>query len=209
LGASPETANLHFHERIIAPLILNIEYLFLLLIPLLTMRSLASERAQGTFELLASSLVRPWELVLGKFVALAVVVVALAGVVALEPMVLRFIAEPGSAFDYGALATALVGLILLGWSFAAVGLAASSLTENPALAAGGSLLVLLFAWVLRLAGQADGFWGQFLPAISPLTRLENFAIGRLAVGDMLYFVVLISASLLVAMRAVDSHRWHG
>jgi len=208
-GATPEAANLHFHERIVAPMILNIEYLFVLLMPLLTMRVLASERAQGTFELLAASLVRPAELVLGKFFALAVVVLALTAVVGIEPVVLSQLAEPGSAFDWGALATALIGLFLLGCSFAAVGLAASSLTDSPPLAAGSSLLVLLFAWVLRLAGGGEGFWAQFLPALSPLTRLENFAIGRVAAGDLAYFVVLIAVSLLLAMRAVDSHRWHG
>lgn len=208
-GANPEAANLHFHERIVAPLILNIEYLFVLIVPLITMRVLASERAQGSFELLASSLLRPWELVVGKFLALVVVILALCSVVAVEPVILAFIAEPGSAFDYGALASAIFGLCLLGSAFAAVGLAASSMTESPALAAGGSLLVLLFAWVLRLAAQGEGFWGNFLPALSPLTRLENFAIGRIAAADMVYFLVVIIAALVIALRAVDSHRWHG
>ena len=40
-GANPEAANLHFHERIIAPMVLNIEYLFVVIVPLLTMRTLA------------------------------------------------------------------------------------------------------------------------------------------------------------------------
>jgi ABC-2 type transport system permease protein len=208
-GADPEATNLHFHERIIAPLILNIEYLFLLLMPLLTMRSIAQEKVDGTFELLASSPLRPWELVLGKFIALALVVCSLVAVVALAPLVLSSIAEPGSAYDWGALACALLGLLLLGMSFAAVGIAASALTESPALAAGGSLLCLLFAWVLRSAAQGDGFWATLLPALSPLTRLENFAIGRLVAGDLAYFLVLIGAALLLAIRGVDSHRWHG
>jgi ABC-2 type transport system permease protein len=208
-GANPEAANLHFHERIIAPLVLNIEYLFVLMIPLLCMRTLASERAQGSFELLAASLVRPWELILGKFLALTVVVVALCGVVCLEPLILAAIAEPGSAFDFGALATAMIGLGLLGCAFAAVGLAASALTESPALAAGGSFLFLLFAWVLRVGGQGEGFWGQLLPALSPLTRLENFAIGRLSAADIGYFLVLIALALTVALRGVDRHRWQG
>ena len=208
-GANPEAANLHFHERIVAPLILNIEYLFVVVIPLLSMRTLAAERSQGSFELLAASLVRPWELVCGKFLALVGVIIALCGVIALEPLILAWIAEPGSAFDYGALATAIVGLCLLGCAFAAVGLAASALTESPALAAGGSFLFLLFAWVLRLGGQGDGFFGQLLPALSPLTRLENFAIGRLSAADIGYFLVLIALGLLVALRGVDKHRWHG
>ena len=84
-GANPEAANLHFHERIVAPLILNIEFIFVLIIPLLTMRTLASERAQGSFEMLASSLLRPFELVAGKFLALSLVVLLLVSVVAVEP----------------------------------------------------------------------------------------------------------------------------
>ena len=208
-GANPEAANLHFHERIIAPMVLNIEYLFVVIVPLLTMRTLAAERAQGSFELLAASLVRPWELIAGKFAALMVVVLGLCVVIGLEPLILAWIAEPGSAFDYGALTTALLGLFLLGSAFSAVGLAASALTRSPALAAGGSFLFLLFAWVLRLAGRGGGFWGELLPSLSPLSRLESFAIGRLAAADIAYFVVLIACGLLVAQRSVDRHRWQG
>ena len=107
------------------------------------------------------------------------------------------------------LTTALLGLFLLGSAFSAVGLAASALTRSPALAAGGSFLFLLFAWVLRLAGRGGGFWGELLPSLSPLSRLESFAIGRLAAADIAYFVVLIACGLLVAQRSVDRHRWQG
>jgi hypothetical protein len=50
---------------------------------------------------------------------------------------------------------------------------------------------------------------QILPEISPLTRLENFAIGRFVVADLLFFLVVMIASFVLATRAVDAHRWQG
>ena len=89
--------------------------------------------------MLAASLVSV-ELVAGKFAALMVVVLGLCVVIGLEPLILAWIAEPGSAFDYGALTTAFAGAVLtrerlLGGRFG--GVCADS---SPALAAGGSFL---------------------------------------------------------------------
>ena len=206
-GSNPEAAGLHFHERIVVPLVFNMQLVFVLLIPLLTMRSLAVEQEEGSFELLAASVLRPQELVLGKFLALSGVVSSLVGVIALQPLVLAWFAEPGSAFDWMALAGALGGMWLLGLSFAAVGLCASSMTRHSVLAAGGAFMFLLFSWVLRSGGSGDGFWAEFLPSLSPLTRLESFAVGRLVLADVLYFVSVISAALVLAVRFVEGRRW--
>jgi ABC-2 type transport system permease protein len=206
-GADPEGAGLHFHQRIVVPLVFNMQLVLLLLIPLLTMRSLAVEQEEGSFELLAASVLRPTELVLGKFLALALVVSSLIAVIAVQPLTLAWFAEPGSAFDWSALGSALGGLWLLGLSFAAVGLCASSMTRHSVLAGGGAFMVLLLSWVLRSSGGGDGFWAEFLPGLSPLTRLESFAVGRLVLADLLYFFSVIATALLLAVRAVEGRRW--
>lgn len=208
-GANPEAVNLHFHERIIAPLILSVENIFLLVIPLVTMRSIAGERSQGSFELIASSGLRPWQYILGKSLAMDVLVLLLILPVAVQGLLLKMNAEQGSAFDTPGFFLSLAGLFLLGRSFAGVGLAISAMTRAPALAAGATFFLLLLAWVLASAGGGDGFVAQILPQLSPLTRLENFAIGRFVVADLLFFVVVMIVSFVLATRAVDAHRWHG
>ena len=208
-GANPEAVNLHFHERIIAPLILSIENLFLLVIPLVTMRSIAGERSQGSFELIASSGLRPWQYILGKTFAMDVLVILLILPVAVQGLLLKFNAEQGSAFDTPGFILSLIGLFLLGRSFAGVGLAISAMTRSPTLAAGATFFLLLLAWVLASAGGGTGLLAQILPEISPLTRLENFAIGRFVVADLLFFLVVMIASFVLATRAVDAHRWRG
>lgn len=207
-GANPEAVNLHFHERIIAPLILSIENIFLLVIPLVTMRSIAGERAQGSFEFVVSSGLRPWQYVLGKLLAMDILVLLLILPVALQGVLLKLNAESGSAFDNQAFLLSLIGLYLLGRSFAGVGIAASAMTRNPTMAAGASFFILLLAWVMA-SGGGEGFFAQLLPQLSPLARLENFAIGRLVFADLTYFLVLILVSALLALRAVDADRWRG
>ena len=117
-------------------------------------------------------------------------------------------ADP-EAFDTPGFILSLIGLFLLGRSFAGVGLAISAMTRSPTLAAGATFFLLLLAWVLASAGGGTGLLAQILPEISPLTRLENFAIGRFVVADLLFFLVVMIASFVLATRAVDAHRWQG
>jgi len=206
-AANPQATNLHFHERIIAPMTLSIETVFLLLIPLLTMRCVASERVEGTFEWLASSPLRPLELVFGKLLALSGVVFALCLVVAVEPLLLLWQSEPGSAFDFPAYFLTLFGLYLLGLAFASIGLAASALSASPMVAAGSSFFILLLSWVLSGGGASDSEMARLFAQLSPLSHLENFALGRLVLSDLIYFIVVIGVSLVLAYRGVDAHRW--
>ena len=194
-GANPEAVNLHFHERLLPHLSSRLR-VFLLVIPLVTMRSIAGERSQGSFELIASSGLRPWQYILGKTFAMDVLVILLILPVAVQGLLLKFNAEQGSAFDTPGFILSLIGLFLLGRSFAGVGLAISAMTRSPTLAAGATFFLLLLAWVLASAGGGTGLLAQILPEISPLTRLENFAIGRFVVADLLFFLVVMIASFV-------------
>ena len=135
----------------------NVEYvlgfssaIFIVIVPLLTMRTLAGERAQKTDQLLYSLPISTTAIVLGKYLALLVIFLLPLGLVALDPLLFSFFGDVSLRTAYGSLfAFALAGAALL-----ALGLFLSSLTDNQGLAAGiGMAAILLNYCSVSLAEQ--------------------------------------------------------
>jgi ABC-2 type transport system permease protein len=109
-------------------------YLFMFLVPAITMRSLAEERREGTFELLLTRPLTNLQIVLGKYFAGLVIVLF-----ALVPTLVYYfsvdvLGTPQGNIDTGAVIGSYIGLFLLGSSFTAIGLFASSVSKNQVIA---------------------------------------------------------------------------
>ncbi len=120
----------------------NMSFMYLVLIPFLTMRSLAEERRQRTDQLLFSLPLSLTEVVLGKYIAMLAVLAIPVCVVAVYPLILSRYGTVPMENAYAAL----LGFYLLGASLAAIGIFVSSLTEHQAIAAGLSFAVFLFTY---------------------------------------------------------------
>jgi ABC-2 type transport system permease protein len=173
--------------------------LFLLSIPIITMRLLAEERRLRTLELLLTSPVTEAQVVIAKYLAsmtLVLLMVALSGSYA---VVLGIFGEPNWAPIYGGY----LGLVLLGSALVSIGLLASSLTANQLIAALLSLGLFLLLWVI------DDF-GWLLPApfdalsvnMSLSTHFVPFAIGSLYLSDAGFFLSLTLLGLFLSVRAL-------
>ena len=173
--------------------------LFLLSIPIITMRLLAEERRLRTLELLLTSPVTEAQVVIAKYLAsmtLVLLMVALSGSYA---VVLGIFGEPNWAPIYGGY----LGLLLLGSALVSIGLLASSLTANQLIAALLSLGLFLLLWVI------DDF-GWLLPApfdalsvnMSLSTHFVPFAIGSLYLSDAGFFLSLTLLGLFLSVRAL-------
>ena len=182
----------------IAPLLLFI------IVPFLTMRLLAEERAQGTLELLLTMPVTDWEVVLGKYLAamgLLTVLTLLTTPFAISVSLL-------GPLDKGATVAAYIGMLLMCGAYAAIGLMASALTKSQIVAA----LVALFV------GFGLYIFGSLMPILPPdlanlanalsiNSRFQSIARGVLDTRDVLYFVTLSAGCLLVAQAGLESRRW--
>lgn len=113
---------------------------FVVIVPLLTMRSIAEERRQKTDQLLYTLPITTTQVVLGKFAALLAVYLLPLAVVALYPLLFAQFGDVYLPTSYGAL----FALFLLGAALLALGLFLSSLTDNQGLAAGLGVAVILF-----------------------------------------------------------------
>jgi len=122
----------------------NMVTVLMLVLPLLTMRLFAEEKRSGTLELLLTSPVRDWEVVVGKYLAaLGVFVLALllTGVYAL---ILEVLGSP----EWGPLLSGYLGVLLFGSAVLAIGVWTSSWTRNQVIAAFTAAIIVLFLWVI-------------------------------------------------------------
>jgi len=178
-----------------------------LFVPAITMRMWAEEKKLGTLELIMTMPVRDSEAVLGKFLAsFAFLVLTFALSFLTIPMMLEWLGEP----DWGPIIGGYAGLLFLGASFTAAGLAISSMTENQFIA----FLVSSVICVLLL-GIADLFQLVSLPGVLNdlvlwLDAGAHFdSIGRGVVDsrDVIYYLSVIGFFLFLNYRAVTSRRW--
>ncbi len=170
--------------------------------PLLTMRLLAAERGGTGIELLLSSPVSPGQIVLGKFVAALSIYALLLLQLALMPLALL----PFVAIDIGALATAVLGLLLFCSACCAVGVYFSSLTRQTAVAALGSFGALFLLWVVGIAQTAAESGLTVFGYLSLARHLQTFLTGLLDSTDIVYYLLVCSVFLTLAIRHIDNLR---
>jgi len=193
--------------------------LILPIVPLTTMRVLAEERRQGTLEMLLTSPVRDWELVVGKWLgslgffglmfAFTLVYVALF-LVYLPKVTVHVFNLPLSFgdVDFGLLLSGYLGLIALAATFLAIGVLCSSITQIQIVAAFltfGALLVLYYCGTAAQFLQPP--YAGFFAYIGASNRYAGFGQGQIALKDAVYFVSLTFTSLFLATRVLESRKW--
>lgn len=184
-------------------------YVFLFLIPAITMRSFSEEKKSGTLELLLTRPITEWQLVIGKTLAALTIVV-----IALLPTLVYFytiyqLGNPVGNIDAAGVVGAYIGLILLAAVLTAVGTFASSLTDNQIIS---FISALFFGWVLL---EGIGYLGQLLGGdlglmISGFGLAYHYAALSKGVLDVYNLVFLLSgvALFMSATRLViQSRKW--
>jgi len=194
-------------ESVLRPLFSNISVILLLLIPLLTMRLFAEERRAGTIELLLTYPVRDGAVLIGKYLAALALYAIMLAFTLLYPALLAYF---GARPEWGPLLTGYLGLLLMGATFLAVGLFASSLTENQIVASLITFGVLLIFWVLGWSADAvGGSWGKVLSDLSLLEHYDTFSKGILDTKDVIYYVNFTVIALFLTLRSLEARRWKG
>jgi ABC-2 type transport system permease protein len=198
-------AQFNLNDRVIAPAMGTFSFVYVLLVPVLTMRVIAEERANGTFELLLTSPLTTWELVLGKYLGVLGMIAILVGLTALYPALLFAYGDPEPLRTLGGL----LGVFLYGASLAALGCFVSSLTSSQTIAAAvamvAGLMLLLVDVVADLAGA--GPLADLLRWLGIRVHFEEMLQGVIATPDLAYFAVVIVFFLTLTRTSVESLRW--
>ena len=183
----------------------NLAVTLLFLLPMLTMKHLAEERRQGTFELMMTAPVPLWSLLLGKWLASLVLCALLLAGTAIFPAILAYYGDP----DWGLIYTSYLGLFLCCAAFVSAGLFSSSLTDEPVTAGLGGVLVLLPFWLAGAVGErVETKWiADTLRALAFQTHIEPFSRGVVDSADCIWFVLFSFAFLFGTWRSIESRRW--
>lgn len=182
----------------------NVTVILLFITPLLTMRLLADEQRAGTLEILLTSPVRDWEVVVGKFLAALGLFAIMLLCTLVYPMILLWV---GGNPDPGPIITSYLGLVLLAGAMLAIGTLASALTENQIVAAVIAFAVLLVLWLIGAAGNVATGAAPVLESLSLLGRFEDFARGAINLEDVIYYLSLIAGALFIATRVLETRRY--
>jgi len=202
----PDNYNGHgLTEVVIAGFYQSSGLILLLITPFLTMRLFSEELRSGTIKLLLSSPITITSLVLGKFVGLYLFMCGIVFMVSLMPASLAL----GTTLDFGQLAAAFLGLLLLTGTFTAAGVFVSTLFRQPVIAAVCTLMLLLMLWTSHLAGSDDtNTISSVASYLSLLQHYNNFTAGLLNSVDLASFLILTSSFLLLGIWRIDALRTH-
>lgn len=181
-------------------------YLLICLIPALLMRSIAGEKADGTYGLLLSRPLRTSQIVLGKFFGgLTIVILAILPTL-IYVLSIYVLAFPSGNIDLGAMKGSYLGLILVGSSFVAIALFCSSLTNNPIVAFLLAVFVNFFIFYAIGATSKILSFGEFEDVIKNFGAEQHYlAISRgvLLGNDLFYFLSIIFVFLVFSIGHLD------
>jgi ABC-2 type transport system permease protein len=208
LWVFPDSSILEYGYSGLDSLFSTAPYLFMFLVPAVTMRSLAEERKEGTFELLATRPLTDWQIIIGKYLACLLIVLF-----ALLPTLIYYysvytLGNPQGNIDTGAVIGSYIGLFLLGGSFTAIGIFASSITNNQIIAFTVAVFLCFFAF-------------SGLDSLSGLLSLQNYGLqdfginehyqsisrGVLDTRDLLYFLSFIAVFISITKTILGGRKW--
>jgi ABC-2 type transport system permease protein len=188
-----------------SPLPFGVIELALLVVPLLTMSTLASERSAGTLPLLFSTGLSPAQILLGKYLAVLIwlalwLLLALAIPVSLAH---------GTTLDWGKLAAATLGTFLALAVLGAIGVACSAFASHPAVAAVAALMAGLALNCINLGAQMAGVSSGFLNWLAMGTHQETLLRGLVSSADITWFLLVIAVALALGIQRLAADRERG
>lgn len=180
-------------------------FVYVILVPLLTMKSFSEERKTRTEQLLLTAPVTLPGMVAAKFLAALTLFASCQLVAALAFFILARYAQLKVAIIFGNL----LALLLVGMAFIAVGLFVSALTENQLAAAVATVGILLLFLLIGYANQfINVYWIRFIfSCLSVWTRFQNFGQGVFDVAALFYYLSVTAVFLFLTVRIYDRRRY--
>ena len=185
-------------------------WVFLFLIPAITMKMFAEERKNGTIELLLTKPISDLSIILAKFLAgLCLVVLSILPTIVYVIAVYQLGAPKGN-LDLGGITGSYIGLIFLGGVFVAIGVFSSSVTNNQIIAFIISVLLSAFAYIgfdaitsLEIFGNAD----LIIKSIGINQHYVSISRGVIDSRDVIYYLSAIVFFLLLTKISLESRNW--
>lgn len=206
----PETSILEYGYADVFTLFSLGPYVFIFLIPAITMRSFAEEKKGGTMELLLTKPLSDWDIILGKYFACFFLVL-----LALIPTIIYYasvyaLGNPAGNIDTPGVMGSYIGLLLLGGVFCAIGIFASSVTPNQIVSfiLAAFLCYILFSGFESIASLE--VWAEhalFVRQLGIVYHYDSLSKGLIDSRNLVYFFSITAFMLLVTRITVGARSW--
>ncbi len=191
----------------LSPVISGVLFILMLMVPVISMRVMAEERRQKTDQLLLTSPVSVYGLVIGKYLALLTVFLVPVLVACLMPLIMSAFGKVAYAESY----TAILGYFLYGAACLALGLAISTVTESQVIAAVLSFIALFTTYIMggivSMLTRSGNKLFQVLSVLDFSSKLENFMNGVLDLKEIVYFLSIILFFLFLSVQLIEKRRY--
>ena len=206
----PETSVLNYGFADLETLFSFGPYVFLFLVPAITMRMFAEEKNSGTLELLMTKPLTEFQIIIGKFLAGFTLVIF-----SLIPTVLYYfsvyhLGNPPGNIDTAGVIGSYIGLILLGGVFTSIGILASSLTNNQIVS---FILAIFLSFIFYYGFQSIAginIWGGYASIIEQFGILYHYNFlskGLIDLGNVVYFISIALIMILLTKLVLSSRKW--
>jgi ABC-2 type transport system permease protein len=192
-------------QAVITPIFGNINFIFVFLCPLLTMRSFAEEKKQSTLDLLLRSELSELQIILAKFISNMVLVFFMIAFTLLFPIILAL----SGYSDWGVVGSSYLGVLLSIMSYLAVGLFCSSLTDNQIVASLLTFCILLGSMLLVITTNASNNYllSLMIQYLTVPFHYDGFTKGVLRSYSFVYFASYLGFFFLLTLKSLQSRKW--
>ena len=181
-----------------------IPFIFIIFIPIMSMRTFAEEKKLGTIELLLTKPVTDFDIIIGKFLAVLGLTIATVLPTIVYVVTLTFLGP----VDIGPIITAYIGLFLMAGVYISIGVFTSSLTENQIIAAILSFVIIFVLYLLNfILGYLPTTISNILQYISSSYHFNSIQRGVLDSRDLIYYISGITIFLFLTRLSLESRKW--
>jgi ABC-2 type transport system permease protein len=194
-----------FINGVLLKLFGNMNFLFIFIVPILTMGSFAKEKNDETINLYWASTATDWNLILGKFFSLVIYICSLL----IISLLFIYILSTTGLREMSLVWSAYIGILFNSVCYIALGLFISSTTKNQIIAAMCTFVLILGIWFLSWASQITNNYiiMQVLKHLSIVFHFEQFAKGLISFSSLTYYASFIGFSLFLTKKTLESRDW--
>lgn len=185
-------------------------FVFLFLVPAITMRSFADEKRSGTIEILFTRPITDTQIILAKYLASVTLVIFSLLPTLIYILSVYQLGLPKGNLDFGGLWGSYIGLLFLASAFTSIGLFVSSISDNQIVAFISGLVLCGFAFIgfdlisdMTISGKA----ALFVKSLGIQEHYASMSRGVIDTRDVIYFISIIAIFFLLSKISLESRKW--
>lgn len=200
-----QNSGISFMEEVVYKLFANINFLMVLFMPMISMKSLADEKKAHTLDLYWLSPVKEWQLVMGKFFSSVILFICMLLIILVYPVVLM-----GAGIqDSSHLATCFLAVFLNGISYLALGIFCSGMTDQTIVAGILTVIGIMMSHMFAWAGNVTSNYmiSEIFLYISFTPHFERLIRGVISSNDLIYYISFMGLMLFATVRNLERRTW--